>query len=311
MHENIIIDAHVHLALDGIDFNQSRQKHQNGPDSDVIREVLRKYHMLGIQCLRDGGDNLNVSLRARELALEENMILKTPVYAIYKQGRYGRFLGRPVADMTEFKGEFTRLLSYKPDHLKIPFTGIMDFNHFGKVDGINFTFDELYYMIQSAKDNGLPTMVHTYTAEAVRMAVLAGADTIEHGYYLTEDELHLMLEHETIWVPTLAPLGNLINQNDPRFSSQIPTIKQIYEAQKAKVNKAFALGVRVAAGSDAGSPHVYHGQGIFDEIAHLTGAGIDKEKVLSSACLNGIKALNLTLKEIDDLTANMNDTEGS
>lgn len=303
MNENLFIDAHVHLALDGIDFQNSRRKHKTAPDSDVIKDVLRKYKKAGIRFLRDGGDNLNVSLLARELALDEGIILKTPVYAIYKKGRYGSFLGRPVSDMAEFKDEFIRLLSYKPDHLKIPFTGIMDFDQLGKVDGINFTFDELYYMIQTAKDYGLPTMVHAYSPDAVRIAVLAGADTLEHGYYLTEDELYLMAEHKTIWVPTLAPLGNLIDQNDMRFRSQIPTIKQIYEAQKQKVNRAFELGVKVAAGSDAGSPRVYHGQGIFDEIDHLAGAGIDREKVLEAAWINGAKALNLKITEIDDLTA--------
>ncbi|UWG97688.1 amidohydrolase family protein [Dehalobacter sp. DCM] len=311
MQENILIDAHIHLALDGIDFKQARLKHKDTPDLNILRAVLRKYKSLGIRFLRDGGDNLNVSLYARELAMEEGMILRTPVYALYKKGRYGSFLGRPIADMAEFKDEFARLLSFKPDHLKIPFTGIMDFSQFGKVDAINFTFDELYYMIQSAKDKNLNVMVHAYTAVAVRMAILAGADTIEHGYFLTDDELYLMLENDTVWVPTLAPLGNLVKQNDLRFKNEIQIIEQIYAAHTQKVAKAFELGVRVAAGSDAGSHAVCHGKGFFDELDHLASTGIKKETILSAARVNGMKALNLEQHDIAIVFNNTDEVGGA
>jgi imidazolonepropionase-like amidohydrolase len=67
----------------------------------------------------------------------------------------------------EFKEVYQELFALKADHLKIILTGLVDFNEFGKVDGIAFRFEELSYMTQSAKEHGLPVMVHANTAQAV------------------------------------------------------------------------------------------------------------------------------------------------
>lgn len=295
----MFLDAHIHISLDGRDFRTSRKMHRTG-NSDIIRNILKEYKKLGIYLLRDGGDNLDVSLRAREIAREEGMILKTPVYAIYKQGKYGSFLGKPVADRDQFKQEFKRLLLFEPDHLKIILTGLLDFNCYGKVDGTAFSYQELYYMVQSAKEKGLPVMVHANSAEAVQIAVRAGADTIEHGYYVSEEELYLMAEQGTIWVPTLAPLGNLCTYKDTRYAGQMDTITKIYESQKENVRRADQIGVKIAVGSDAGSYGVYHGQGFWDEVSHLVQAGLKQEEVLKASFVNGIRALGLNKYELDN-----------
>jgi imidazolonepropionase-like amidohydrolase len=292
------IDAHIHISLNGEDFRAARQAH-HPVNHEIIRTLLRKYKESGIYFLRDGGDNLDVSFLAREIAREEGMIFRTPVYAIYKRGAYGNFLGKAIGNPAEFRTEFPKLMAFKPDHLKIILTGLVDFDDFGKVDGVNFRFEELYYMVQSAKDKNLPVMVHASSAEAVRLAVEAGADTVEHGYFLTEEVLHLLKANGTIWVPTLAPLGNLVVYNEARYQLQIENIKKIYQSQKETVKKAYDLGVKLAVGSDAGSYHVYHGRGFWDEVDHFTRAGLSKEQVLAMAWVNGTAALHLRRQELD------------
>lgn len=289
----MLIDTHVHLALDGINFQAARRRHAT-PNRDLIRDVLLTYKQMGITALRDGGDNLHVSLLAREIAAEEGMIVRTPGYAFYKKGAYGSFLGRPLTGIDDFKQEFQQLLLLKPDHIKIILTGLLNFHVFGKIEGIHFTFDELYYMIQSAKNRSLPVMVHANSAEAVEMAVLAGADTIEHGYYLEEDQLSLMREKGTIWVPTLAPLGNLLTGLYDRYREQAPVIREIFTHQQTMIQKAFLRGVKIAAGSDAGSYAVIHGKGYFDEVAYLEQAGLHQDEVFAMCSQNGMEALGIT-----------------
>jgi imidazolonepropionase-like amidohydrolase len=211
----------------------------------------------------------------------------------YKQEGNGSFLGRPVRGIDDFKLEFARLLVLKPDHLKLILTGLLDFRQFGKVEGIHFTFQELYYMIQTAKNHGLPVMVHANSAEAVRMAVLAGADTIEHGYYLSEQELLLMKEKGTVWVPTLTPLGNLLTGHYNRYTEQLPVIRQIFHLQQTMIHKAYAAGVKIAAGSDAGSYGVIHGQGYFDEISYLEQTGLSRQEVDTMCSMSGREVLLL------------------
>jgi len=88
--------------------------------------------------LRDGGDGIYASKLAREIAREEGMIYKFPIYALYKKGNYGSFLGNPIASREDFKREFKVLLGHKLDHLKIIMTGIVDFQKYGEVGETSF-----------------------------------------------------------------------------------------------------------------------------------------------------------------------------
>ncbi|MDI3480971.1 MAG: hypothetical protein PWQ97_626 [Tepidanaerobacteraceae bacterium] len=270
-----MMDAHIHISLDGENSKKLRAELKQ-KKYDSLKKILCRYRENNILMLRDGGDNLGASLVAREIAETLGIIYKAPGWGIYKKGGYGSFLGRPVGDISDFKEIFRKLLKFRPDHLKIVLTGLVDFESYGRVGGIFFTFDELYYMVQSAKEKNLPVMVHANSPEAVRMAVLAGADTVEHGYFITEDELNLMAERGTVWVPTLSPLGNLIKNGDKRYINQIPNIKRIYEEHCNKIRKAASIGVKIAVGSDAGSYGVPHVTGFFDEVMHLQKCGVSQ-----------------------------------
>ncbi|TZE81563.1 amidohydrolase family protein [Calorimonas adulescens] len=293
--KRVYVDAHIHISLNGENSRKLRAEFKE-KKYDSLKDILCQYRDNNILILRDGGDNLGMSLAARDIAQTLGIIYKTPGWAIYKKGGYGSFLGRPVEDISEFKESFKELLKVRPDHLKIILTGLVDFESYGQVGGIFFTFDELYYMIQSAKEKNLPVMVHANSSEAVRMAVLAGADTIEHGYFITEDELYLMRERNTVWVPTLSPLGN-IKSCDQRYSGQISNIQRIYEGHLWKIKKALTIGVRIAVGSDAGSYRVHHVTGFFDEVMHLQKCGISKDKIYEMSFENGIKALGIKVNQ--------------
>ena len=58
-------------------------------------------------------------------------------------------------------------------------------------------------MVQAAHVTGRKVAVHASTDEAMRMAVLAGADTIEHGYGISEATFRLMAERGVAYIPTL------------------------------------------------------------------------------------------------------------
>lgn len=292
------IDAHIHLSLDGIDFHKSRQRYKDG-DYSQIAKSFDEYIKQGIYVIRDGGDDLGISPMAKEIADEMGIIYKTPINSFYKTGYYGDFTGKAVIDIKDFKDQFDHLMLKKPDHLKIILTGIVDFDVFGRIGEMTFTFQELYYMIQSAKDKGLPVMVHANSPQAVQNAVKAGADTIEHGYFITHEELHLMAGNNVIWVPTLSPIGNLITCDEFKNSKKIANIKKIYDLQINNVRDAYGIGVKMALGSDAGAYKVLHGKGFYDEVAHFEYAGICKEAIYKMALENGAKALGLEASEIE------------
>jgi predicted amidohydrolase YtcJ len=290
----MLVDAHVHLALNHLFSRRAWESAGRDKRTAWLREILREYKRRGICILRDGGDAYFVSELAREIAREEGMIYKTPIYALYKKGRYGSFLGKPIADRRDFKREFKLLLDHGADHLKIILTGLVNFNKYGDVGGTSFGTDELQYMVDAAGEHGLPVMVHANGEDGVAAAVAAGVHTLEHGYLISQAQIYGMAEKGIVWVPTLSPLGNILQSGDSRFSAkEREIIGRVYSGQVENIRKAVEMGVCIALGSDAGASAVHHGEGLLNEIEHLQKIGFDR-RVIEKMCLeNGARALKI------------------
>ena len=290
----MLVDAHVHLALNHLFSRRAWEAAGRDKRTAWLREILREYKRRGICILRDGGDAYFVSELVREIAREEGMIYKTPVYALYKKGRYGSFLGKPIADRRDFKREFKLLLDHGADHLKIILTGLVNFNRYGDVGGTSFRVDELQYMVDAAGEHGLPVMVHANGEDGAAAAVAAGVHTLEHGYLISGAQIYGMAEKGIVWVPTLSPLGNILHSGDSRFSAkEREIIGRVYSGQVENIRKAVEMGVRIALGSDAGASAVHHGEGLLNEIEHLQKIGFDR-RVIEKMCLeNGAGALKI------------------
>lgn len=52
-------------------------------------------------------------------------------------------------------------------------------------------------------------MVHVNGRENVHHAIESGVDSVEHGAYITDEELSMMAETGTVWTPTISPVANL------------------------------------------------------------------------------------------------------
>ncbi len=112
-----------------------------------------------------------------------------------------------------------------------------------------FTQAEMNAAVDAAHSSGRMVAVHTATPEGMRRAILAGAETIEHGDEGTPEVFRLMAQHGTYLCPTLAA-GDAIMQSrgwkhgDP----EPPSIK----AKRASFKAALDAGVMIASGSDVG-----------------------------------------------------------
>ncbi len=123
-----------------------------------------------------------------------------------------------------------------------------------------FTQEELEVMVQEAAfRRGVKVMAHAQGAEGVKNAVRAGIHSIEHGIYLDDEAIELMLEHGTYLVPTLlAPLAVLeAAENSDRMPAYgIQKSREIIDIHRESIAKAYKAGVKIAMGTDAGvMPH--------------------------------------------------------
>lgn len=255
-------ECHAHIIMDGVNYRHAIDLHRNGPDDNVIREHLKIYQDRGITFVRDGGDALGVSARAKELAPEYGIDYRTPVFAIHKEGHYGSIVGKSFSTMPEFYKRVLEAKEQSADFIKIMTTGLLDFNAHGAITGTPLDAAEVKKMVHIAHEEGMAVMSHTNGTYGVQAAVEAGVDSLEHGNYMNEESLTMLSESHTVWVPTLVTVRNLLG--DGRYADE--TLKPIIETAEENVRKAFGLGVKVAPGSDAGAYRVLHGQGIQDEM---------------------------------------------
>ncbi|WP_323143474.1 metal-dependent hydrolase family protein [Massilia phyllosphaerae] len=113
-----------------------------------------------------------------------------------------------------------------------------------------FTLEEMKAMVAAAHVTGRRVAAHASSDDAIRLAVLAGVDTIEHGYGASEATFKLMVERKTAYVPTLtAPeaIGEYF-QKHVRGGTPTPAMQQAARAFQL----ARKLGVTIGNGSDVG-----------------------------------------------------------
>ncbi len=259
-------DAHIHIALDGKNYDKMKKLHEGGPKEAHIRAVLSSYKEAGFKFLRDGGDKWGCSLLAKTLAPEYGIDYRTPGFAIYKKGSYGSILGRMFEDFADFKALVLECEASGCDFIKIMGSGIMDFNEYGRISRCTLTAGDLKDMISYCHDKGFSVMVHCNGDENIKNAVIAGADSIEHGYYMKPERLCLLKEKDVIWTPTVIPVAVLAGQAG--FNESV--IKRILEEHIENIHKAAKLGVKLASGSDGGSYMTLHVEGSLKEIALIS-----------------------------------------
>ncbi len=254
-------ECHAHIFLNGYDYRKAVETQKNGPRDALIRSHLKEYQKRGIRFVRDGGDHYGVSRRTAQLAGEYGIDYRTPVFAIYKEGHYGKIVGKSFSDMKEYHRRVLEAAAEGADFIKIMTTGLLDFADHGKITGTPLSATDVKEMVHIAHEEGFSVMEHTNGERAVREAAVAGADSIEHGNYVDEEAMWAMKENKTVWVPTITVVKNMIGCG--RFSDEV--LEKIWETGSRNIQRGYEIGVQLALGSDAGAYLVPHGQGIKDE----------------------------------------------
>ncbi|HZK84779.1 MAG TPA: amidohydrolase family protein [Desulfosporosinus sp.] len=290
------IDAHVHLALDSLDFYQClKDWTQPSLTEENIQGFLRHYLERGIVAIRDGGDLPGFSWKAKN-KVNEGAWLGPKVIsvreAVNKQGMYGRFLGRGFKDILEWREKEQNFFDQGLDQLKVVVTGLIKFDEFDKVGPTQWSTEDLAELVEAAHQRGILVMAHASGEAGISVAITAGVDSIEHGYYMTTGHLEQMREKGMAWVPTVAPIGNLLKYPTERYSPhERDTLKRIQESHLAKILEAYQLNVRLGVGTDSGAYQVPHADSLYDEMNWMIRAGIPKLEVYRRATSENARIL--------------------
>lgn len=247
--------------MNGIDYRKAVQTHKVQADEASVRSALESYRKAGVTYIREGGDPYGASLLAAKLAPEYGIEYRSPVFAVHKNGHYGRIVGRGFDTLKEYHQRVLEAAAEGADFIKIMTTGLLDFNNHGKVTGTPVDAAEVREMVHIAHEEGFAVMSHTNGIYGTRAAIEAGVDSLEHGNYMDEETIAMLADSNTVWVPTLVTVRNLVGCG--RYEDSV--LKPIIHQAEALVRLAYQKKVKAAAGSDAGAYMVPHGKGILQE----------------------------------------------
>lgn len=285
-----LIDCHVHLAMSGKTDQELRVRQlrsefeQNAP---LIQERIETCLGLGIMALRDGGDIGGHALRYARGNAHSPARVKCAGKGWRAPGRYGKIIGR-VPEEGSTLAESIRADFPHVDHIKILNSGINSLTEFGKETAPQFGRDELAPAFRQAREHGRKIMVHANGRLPVVFAVDAGCDSIEHGFFMGEENLKKMADHQIFWVPTAVTMKAL-----SAHAVQSGVASMILENQLEQMRRARRLGVPVASGTDAGSFGVRHGLALAEELALMVEAGFSVEETVRNATSVGARLLGL------------------
>jgi imidazolonepropionase-like amidohydrolase len=264
---------------------------------------------LGITTVRDaGGADLGI-----KQAVEERLIpgprLKIAVSMISPTGGHGDgwtvsghcvplsvpHPGRP-ASLADGPDEMRRvareLLRAGADVLKVCTTGGVlsprdDPRH------SQFTPAELDVLVTEAHMQGREVMAHAQGSEGIKNAVRAGIRSIEHGIFLDDEAIDLMLANGTWLVPTLVAPINVIRAAAAGASLSAAVVRKAEETAVAhadSVRRAVAAGVKIAMGTDSGvGPHGTN----LEELPLMAACGMTPAQVLAATTSSAAELLGV------------------
>jgi imidazolonepropionase-like amidohydrolase len=303
-----LIDSHTHLTGQTSRTEYVDKYHWNIADYAIRSTVYARRTLLaGFTTVRNLGDEANESAALRN-AINAGIVPGPRIFtagkAIGSTGGHADPFNGYRDDIAKDLGPADGIINSPEDAVKavrehyklgddvikiMPSGGVLDEGASG--DNSQMTLDEIRAVVSTAHDYGFAVAAHAHGAEAIRRAVIGGVDSIEHGTFMDADDMKLMVEHGTYYVPTIiagdfvAHQAKVPGYYPPQVAAKAAAIGPLIQATAARAYKAH---VKIAFGTDAA---VYpHGQNAH-EFELMVGAGMPTMFVIQAATVNAAQLL--------------------
>jgi imidazolonepropionase-like amidohydrolase len=152
---------------------------------------------------------------------------------------------------------------------------------------------EIAVMVEEADAAGISVMSHARSTEGIKVAVRNGVRSIEHGDYLDDESITMMLERGTWLVPTLMANRGVLTAAEHGITfppHMLEKARLLFEHQTEAVRRAIDAGVRIAFGTDSGV--TAHGRNL-EEFELLQQCGMTSSQALHAATLSAAQLMDL------------------
>jgi imidazolonepropionase-like amidohydrolase len=292
-----LIDCHVHLALNG----------STDPMTELLQmaDATAALHMAnnakrtlqaGITTVRDLGAMNFIDLRVRD-AIQTGLIdgpqMLCAGQMICITGGHGWQVGCTADGPSEVRKAVRKQIQAGVDQVKFMATGGI-LTRGGRPGVPQLNPEELRAGVEEAHKIPLKACAHSQSLEGTRNSVAAGIDSIEHGVSLDDAVIEEMLKKDVFLVPTLSAPFNIMRRG---IQAGIPAefvdkTRRVNDAHVEALIRAHEAGVKIAAGTDAGTPFNLHGENA-NELVLLVENGFSAAEAISCASARAAELLNL------------------
>ena len=271
------IDCHVHLCMDGSPDPMAAIMAET-PVATTLKaaRMARETILGGVTTIRDMGGKDGIDLGIKQ-SIADGLIpgprMLVSGKLICMTGGHGWPIGREANGVDDVRRAAREQIKAGADIVKLMATGGV-LTPAVEPGSEQLTEDELRAGIEEAHKAGRKTATHAMGTRGIMNALRAGIDTIEHGVYLDDATVAYMIEHDVAYIPTIAALYNIevngVEAGIPDWA--VAKTMKVKPHHLASVRMAREAGVKIAMGTDAGTPFTYHGRNL-DEIRLLEELG--------------------------------------
>ena len=292
-----MINSHVHLCADGAADLFAQAVNDSVPIA-TVRSVLNARLTLeaGITTVRDCGAASQIAIEIGK-AVDRGMIEGPRVRAagrvVTMTGGHGHFIGREADGADEVRKAVRAEIKGGAAFIKVMATGGV------LTPGVDpsqtaFTIEEMQAAVEEAHKAGKPAASHAIGNGGIKNALKAGIDSVEHGFYLDDESINLALKQGSFLVPTLIAVDQIVNNG---LDGGIPDwVVTKAKSESGHHRESFVMavksGVKIAAGTDAGTPFNPHGD-LPLELAKMVEFGLPPMLALVAATSNAARLLRM------------------
>lgn len=304
-----LIDMHVHIEQEFSARTRIEGYILNEADVAFNSVGFAKITLLnGFTTVRDlGGTGVNISIRnainagkipGPRVFTAGKSLATTGGHADPTNGSSRKLIGDPgpkegvVNSVEDAKKAVRQRYKNGADCIKITATGgVLSVAKSG--DNPQFTIEEVKAICDTAKDYGMHVAAHAHGDEGMQRAIIGGVKTIEHGTYMSDETMELMIKHDAYLVPTITA-GKEVEEKAKikGFYPDIVVPKALAVGPQIQGTfaKAYKKGVGIAFGTDAGVfAHGNNGK----EFAFMVEAGMPAMETLKSATITNAMLLKM------------------
>jgi imidazolonepropionase-like amidohydrolase len=262
-----LIDAHVHLCVDGSPDPITSLLKDSVPQLTLkAADHARRTLEAGVTTVRDMGGKDHIDIAIRD-GIESGFLAGPRMLCSGKlvcmTGGHGWQFGREANGTDEVRAAVREQLKAGADLIKLMATGgIMTKGV--EPGSTQFTLEELIAGVEEARKAGRRTATHAQGTEGIKNALWAGINSIEHGFFLDDEAIELILEMKAFVVPTLCAPYHIIKAGTKRGvpAFAVEKSKSVMKSHWQSVKKAHKAKIPIAMGTDAGTPFNRHGENL-------------------------------------------------